>query len=247
MLVKSQVNYIQSLSQKKIREQEDVFVAEGPKIINELLMEGNAPLQHLYATTEWMELNRQLLTKLEPGKLVTVKESELARISFLSTPNQVLGVFAKPQFSFKFSLKGKLSLLLDTIQDPGNLGTIVRCADWFGVRQIVCTEDCADVFNPKTVQSTMGSISRVQVIYADVLDLLEKNKNLPLYAAVLGGKDIRDYQKIKEGIVMIGNESKGIRSSLLALPVNKITIPRKGGAESLNAAVAAGIILSHLT
>jgi TrmH family RNA methyltransferase len=247
MLVKSQVNYIQSLSQKKIREQEDVFVAEGPKIINELLGAGNTPLQHLYATTEWMELNRQLLTKLEPGKLVIVKESELARISFLSTPNQVLGVFAKPKFPFKFSLKGKLSLLLDTIQDPGNLGTIVRCADWFGVQQIVCTEDCADVFNPKTVQSTMGSISRVQVIYTDVLDLLEKNKNLPLYAAVLGGKDIHAYQKIKEGIVIIGNESKGIRSSLLALPVNKMTIPRKGGAESLNAAVAAGIILSHLT
>lgn len=247
MLVKSQVNYIQSLSQKKIREQEDVFVAEGPKIINELLGAGNTPLQHLYATTEWMELNRPLLTKLEPGKLVTVKESELARISFLSTPNQVLGVFAKPKFSFKFSLKGTLSLLLDTIQDPGNLGTIVRCADWFGIRQIVCTEDCADVFNPKTVQSTMGSISRVQVVYTDVLDLLEKNRDLPLYAAVLGGKDIHTYQKIKEGIVMIGNESKGIRSSLLALPVNKITIPRKGGAESLNAAVAAGIILSHLT
>ena len=143
-------------------------------------------------------------------------------------------------------IKGAISLALDTIQDPGNMGTIIRLADWFGIKNIFCSTNCVDVYNPKVVQASMGSISRVRVGYTDILSLLEENKEIPIYAAVLHGKDITKMEKINEGIIVIGNESKGINEEILKLANVQITIPGKGKAESLNAGVAAGIILSHL-
>lgn len=136
--------------------------------------------------------------------------------------------------------------MLDTIQDPGNLGTIIRCADWFGVNQIICSQDCVDVFNPKVVQSTMGSICRVQVIYEDLLSFIRANSKVPIYAATLNGYDISSQPAIQTGIILIGNESKGIGAELISMANHHITIPKRGKAESLNAAVATGIILSHL-
>ena len=136
--------------------------------------------------------------------------------------------------------------MLDTIQDPGNLGTIVRCADWFGVQQIICSRDCVDLYNPKVVQSTMGSISRVQVVYEDLSTFIHDHSPIPVYAATLKGNDVSKLPTITEGIILIGNESKGIEPELLSMVSHHITIPRKGNAESLNAAVATGIILSHL-
>jgi len=127
------------------------------------------------------------------------------------------------------------------------MGTILRCADWFGITQIICSEECADIFSVKVVQSSMGSISRVQVLYTDPDEFLKENSDAPIYAALLDGKSLYDYPKLKEGIIIVGNESKGIRPSLIGQGIHKITIPRKGQAESLNAAVATGIILSHLT
>jgi TrmH family RNA methyltransferase len=137
--------------------------------------------------------------------------------------------------------------VLDTIQDPGNLGTIIRIADWFGIGQIICSNDCADVYNPKVVQATMGSIGRVKVFYADLEEWLYKQKNIPIYATALEGKDITKMPVIREGMIVIGNESNGIHEGILALTNERITIPGKGKAESLNAAVATGIILSHLS
>ena len=242
MLIKSQVKYIQSLSHKKLRDSEGVFVAEGPKLINELLS-ARLPLQQLYAVKDWIDTQDQQLA----GSVTEISQSELERISLLQTPNQVLGIFTKPVFTANRPARNTLSLMLDTIQDPGNLGTIIRCADWFGISHIFCSTDCADAYNPKVVQATMGSIARVQVVYGELTAMLEQEPALPTYAAVLNGTDLRKLPPIQEGIIIIGNESKGVSENVLALCRNRITIPRHGQAESLNAAVATGIILSHIT
>ena len=143
-------------------------------------------------------------------------------------------------------IKGNLSLVLDAIRDPGNMGTIIRLADWFGIKNIFCSMDCADIYNPKVVQATMGSITRVRVEYTDLQTLLQKNNDVRIYASVLNGRDITKMEKLNEGIIVIGNESNGIRDEILKLANVQITIPGKGKAESLNAAVATGIILSHI-
>ena len=240
MLIKSQVKYIQSLSHKKLRDSEGVFVAEGPKLINELLS-AHLPLLELFAVKEWIEVQKPL-----PAAVTEISQGELERISQLQTPNQVLGIFKKPDFSANKPLRNTISIMLDTIQDPGNLGTIIRCADWFGISQVFCSTDCADAWNIKVVQATMGSIARVEVAYGSLEQWLEQDPDLPTYAAVLEGTDLRKHPHIKEGIIIIGNESKGISDAVLARCSNRITIPRHGQAESLNAAVATGIILSHL-
>jgi TrmH family RNA methyltransferase len=242
MLVKSQVKYIQSLSQKKERDEERVFIAEGPKIINELLQAPNVSPKQLFAVKDWVALH----TVKAGVQMTEVSQSELERISTLQAPNQVLGIFTRPVFG-DIRLQQKVSLMLDTIQDPGNMGTIIRCADWFGIDLIICSPECADVFNSKVVQSTMGSISRVQVIYEDLLSFMQEHTDIPVFATALDGIDINSQPTLKEGIILMGNESKGISPVLLAHCKERITIPRKGKAESLNAAVATGIILSKLT
>ena len=244
MLVKSKIKYIQSLSQKKLRQERGVFVAEGPKLIAELLNSGNTEIEEIFATQQWINENPHWAQTLA-GKVTTITQDDLTRISFLQTPNQVAGTFLQPRFP-ALDPRRKVSLMLDTIQDPGNLGTIIRCADWFGITQVICSHDCADAFNPKVVQSSMGSICRVQVAYEELSSFLHEHSAFPLYAATLEGSDITQHEKISEGFILIGNESRGIGPHLLALPHHAITIPRKGNAESLNAAVAAGIILSHL-
>ncbi len=245
MLVKSKVKYIQSLGQKKFREEEQVFIAEGPKIINELLAAKNIPLVSLFALQEWIDSNQTVIKAFERSLVEVIKEHDLQRISFLSTPNQVLGVFRKPVFP-PMEFKERITLVLDNIQDPGNLGTILRIADWFGVKGIVCSEATADIFNPKSVQSTMGSIGRVKVEYKDLQIFLRENDHPPIYGAMMNGISVADSGHIKEGMILIGNESKGINESLTGLIQHRITIPKTGEAESLNAAVATGILLSHL-
>ena len=238
MVTKSQVKYIQSLGHKKFRDEEGVFVAEGPKIVGELLQAPNLRLRELYALKEW--------NGAPPHVQVTeVAPSELERLSGLSTPNQVLAVFGKPSFPPPDWGAG-LCLVLDGIQDPGNLGTIVRIADWFGIGNIFASPDSADVFNPKAIQSTMGSIGRVNVVYGDPEAFLAKHPDLPLYAAVLEGQPLGEVGRVARGALVIGNESKGIRPGVMRLASRPITIPRVGQAESLNAAVATGIILSHM-
>ncbi len=247
MLVKSQVKYIQSLGQKKFREQEGVFVAEGPKLVDELLKSSNIRLLHIYATKEWLEdKNEASWVNSSPAPVIsTLRKGELERISGLATPNQVLAVCCKPVFGPP-SFADSVSLLLDGIQDPGNLGTIIRIADWFGISRVACSPDSADIFNAKAVQSTMGSISRVQVVYTDPETLIGQYPGLPVYAAALEGKSIYGMEPIRNGLIVIGNESKGIRRELLEKIPYPVTIPGHGRAESLNAAVAAGIVLSHL-
>jgi len=242
MISKTQAKYIQSLGQKKYRDQEGLFIAEGPKLVKELLQNKNARLEQLYALDEWIDENEKVLST---ANAVRINAGDLERISQLKTPNQVVAVFKKFESNAPIA-KGKISLVLDGIQDPGNLGTIVRIADWFGVDQIICSTDCADLYNPKVVQATMGSIARVNLFYTDLPMWLKQQAKIDIYASMLEGKDVTTMPAMKEGVIIIGNESKGIHKDLAEFANEKITIPKKGEAESLNAAIAAGIILSHL-
>ena len=180
-------------------------------------------------------------------EVTIVTQDELARISQLTVPNQVLAIVEKLPNSDEVIVKKELVLALDRIQDPGNLGTIIRIADWFGITKIYCNHDCADVYNPKVIQATMGSFSRVDVVYIDLLAWLTEMKGVAIYAAALDGDDVKLVGKISEGILVIGNESKGISQDVFALVTKRITIARRGRAESLNAAVATGIILERIT
>ena len=244
MLVKSQVKYIQSLGHKKFRDADGVFIAEGPKIVHELLQSDNLHLVHCFATDSWLH-EHDGMWKDKEKLFIRINEKELERISFHSTPNQVLAVFTKPVFN-KLHIPGGVILLLDTIQDPGNLGTILRTADWFGVRQIVCSEDTADVFNPKVVQSAMGSLVRVELKYTELRKYLIASQGTPVYAGSLDGDELKENIKMSKVMLLMGNESKGISPDLKALVSKKIRIPGKGGAESLNVAVATGIFLSRI-
>jgi TrmH family RNA methyltransferase len=241
MLVNSQVKYIQSLGQKKYRDEEGVFVAEGPKLVKELI-ESHVELTRVYALNEWIEENKDLLKSVN---VTAINETELERTSQLKTPNKVIAIVKKFEVN-EPGIKERISLVLDTIRDPGNLGTIIRIADWFGISQIICSTDCADMYNSKVVQATMGSIARVNVFYTDLPVWLTQRSDVRIYAAMLEGKDVTKMSTIKEGLIIIGNESTGIDKEVLQYSNEKISIPRKGSAESLNAAVATGIILSHL-
>ena len=243
MLVKQKIKYIQSLGQKKFRDEEGLFVAEGPKLVKELLEPGGSFVKEIYALQDWIEENKNLTGK---AIITEISEIELERISQLSTPNKVLAIVKQYDAAIPGNLKNSITLVLDTIQDPGNMGTIIRIADWFGIEQVVCSHDSADIYNSKVVQSTMGSIGRVKFYYTDLPQWLTSQKDIRIYAAALDGQDISTMKKINEGILIIGNESRGISPQVMNLANVKITRPKKGAAESLNAALAAGIILSHI-
>ena len=234
MLSKKVLKDIQSLALKKSRDENRLFIAEGPKIVEELLQAAPLQIEKIYATESWGK---------DRKGVEIVSEAELERMSSLKTPNQVLAVLH--QFEIHEPNASSFTLYLDTIQDPGNFGTIVRIADWFGVKDIVCSSGCADLYNPKVVQSTMASIARANVFYDKNESWLAK-QTAPVYAASLYGESIYSFSKTDTGILIIGNESKGIRKEFFALATQLITIPKKGEAESLNAAVATGILLSHL-
>lgn len=243
MLVKQKAKYIQTLGQKKFREQEGAFIAEGPKLVKELLEENATSVIEVFALKDWINDNEKLLERKE---VTAITEAELERISQLTTPNKVLAIVRQFDKDENIDVKDKITLVLDGIQDPGNLGTIIRIADWFGIEQIVCGTDSADCYNPKVVQATMGSIARVRIFYTDLEEWLAGQKDIRIYAAALEGQDVTTMKKIKEGIIIIGNEARGISEGVLKLANVKLTIPKKGKAESLNAAVAAGIVLGYV-
>ena len=243
MISKNQLKYIQSLGQKKPRDAENKFVAEGPKVVDELLAAKNCSVSQVLAVKEWI---RQRPEAGQHADITEITEDELKRISQLATPNQVLAIAEKISWVDEPVIKERISLVLDSIQDPGNLGTIIRTADWFGIATVFCSTDCADIYNPKVIQSTMGSITRVRVEYRDLSPWLTENSDTRSYAAVLDGRDVTKMEKLTEGIIVIGNESKGISKEIMGLVNVRVTIPGNGRAESLNAAVATGIILSHL-
>ncbi len=246
MLSKKIVKYIQSLSHKKFRDELGLFIAEGRKIVSEFLEQGIFNCKILCASENWLKENKKLLGNIPDANIYEANEESLQKISLLKTPNKVVGVFEKKTVQAKPVLIHKLTLLLDDIQDPGNMGTIIRIADWFGIENVFCSENCADNYNPKVVQATMGSLSRVNVLYTNLASLIETNKNISVYAAALSGSPLQDFKNVDQGFILIGNESKGISDELLRMASKRITIPQYGRAESLNAAVATGIILSHI-
>lgn len=239
MLSKNEVKFIQSLCHKKKRQEEGLFIAEGVKLVEEII-QSDYRVKKIFATDKWQSANRAI------NEITTlVSEGELVRISGLQTPNQVLAIVHQHILTEMPQLEGKLTLVLDGIQDPGNMGTIIRIADWFGINQIICSHNTVELYNPKVIQGTMGSFLRVKVLYENLSEILN-NIKVPVFGALLDGESVYDIQKPNEGIILIGNEGQGISKDLLPLISRPITIPKIGGAESLNAAVATGIILSHL-
>ena len=228
---------------KKFRTREGVFVAEGPKVVEDL-MEVMRP-KRLIATNEWIN-NKQT----DGIEIDIVTEEELARLSFLQHPQQVLAVFPilsnNQSKNYTKELKGKLTLALDSVQDPGNLGTIIRIADWFGIETIICSHETADVYNPKVVQATMGSIARVKVIYTDLQKTLKHlSESLPIYGTFLNGDNIYKSNLSNDGVIVMGNEGRGISKEVAKVITNRILIPNypegRKCADSLNVAIATAI------
>lgn len=239
MLSKNEVKDIQSLCHKKSRDEQGVFIAEGPKMLLELLEAGFEIVQ-AFALKGWIEKNKHY------ANLVTeINEIELAKISNLKTPNEAFVIAKKKAQQPEPITNGSLVLVLDELQDPGNLGTIIRIADWFGIKQIVASTNSVEQYNPKVVQATMGSVCRVDVWYKNLEDWLP-TLQVDVYGALLNGESVYKVEPVKEGVLVIGNESRGIGKELLPMISHPVTIPKIGEAESLNAAVATGIILSHL-
>ena len=238
MVSKSELKYIQSLSDKKVRLETGCFIAEGVKLVGEMIAAGY-PIRAIYALDSWDAPD----TSIEVNR---VEAFELEKMSLLQTPNQVVAVAKMPSKTDAINLTGKLTIVLDGIQDPGNLGTIIRIADWFGVQQIVASEDTVDVYNPKVIQATMGSFMRVSVAYKNIADWLP-TLQLPVYGALLEGENIFTTKLPTQGILVIGSEAKGIRENCIDFITHPVTIPKIGGAESFNAGVATGIIVAQLT
>lgn len=242
MLSKLEIKYIQSLSDKKSRTEHKQFIAEGPKIIADLLNEYPNEIVCIYGTENWLHKNDNLPKQVA---FRTIEDFELEKISALKTPQQVLAVVKMQRTPFISFKKDKWMLMLDGIQDPGNMGSIIRIADWFGVTAIYCTPNSSDLYNPKVVQAAMGSLLRIPVCYGDCETWLQ-DCPVPVYSTVLNGADIFKATPLPPGIVIIGNEGKGIRPEMLAHVSKALTIPKIGKAESLNAAVATGIMMAQL-
>lgn len=248
MLSKNQLRFIQSLAINKMREKSGMYIAEGEKIVGELLATDNN-IKHLFATPAWIEKNKKKIKKINT---IEIKDAELKKVSQLATPNEVLAIVQIPIHKiFADTIKDKLCLALDNIRDPGNLGTIIRIADWFGIENIVCSRQTVDCFNHKVVQSAMGSLLRVKVHYTTLETFLSdaSKNNVVIYGALLGGENIYSETLTNKGIIVIGNESKGISAIIQSHIQKKISIPayynNNSGAESLNAAIATAIICAE--
>ena len=242
MITRSDIKYIQSLAHKKFREEEQSFVIEGVKMVSELITGFPQLVVKIFAVQAWVAQYQEILPK--NIICIEVTEQDLSKISFLTTPQQVLCICRIPIFEEK--PMPRLTLLLDQIQDPGNLGTIIRTCDWFGIDQVICSPDTADVFSPKVVQSSMGSILRVNVRYLNLDEYVDDHPGIEICAASLDGDPLTEFTCSHPSFLVIGNESKGISASILKRATKKIFIPRVGKAESLNAAVATGILLSNI-
>lgn len=235
MLSKSQIKLITSLKQKKYRQQHGFFVVEGVKTITELL-NSNLKLHKLYSTESF---------NINAKDEVIISDSDLKRISYLKTPNKALAIFKMP--TQKSIEKTGLIVALDAIRDPGNLGTIIRLCDWFGVKELVCSIETVDCFNPKVIQATMGSITRVNVSYVD-LEVFLKEIEVPVFGAFMEGQNVYSKALPEQGVLVMGNEANGVSKQIESIVTEKVSIPRFGdlqATESLNVATATAILLSE--
>lgn len=244
MLSKNDIKHIRSLSLAKNRKAYNCFIAEGNKVVHELL-EGGLNILNIYGVQE----NELFHSK---NNFLKISEKELNRMSQLKSPNDVLAIVEIPKVELPLAedLSKTFVLACDRIQDPGNLGTIVRTADWFGIEYVLCSKECADIYGPKALQATMGSISRVNVLYVDLPlilnELLNDVPTLNIISTSLKGVNLSDFEAPNNGVIVLGNESKGISQEIQAISNVLLKIPGKGKAESLNVSVAAGIVISAL-
>lgn len=244
MLSKPQIRVITSLQQKKFRREHGLFIVEGVKSVTEFL-HSDYSVQRIYHTAQ----AAAKLPKIPQNiKSVEIDEPTLKRISALKTPQGVLALVDVPAYAplTVDILRQGFHLVLDEIQDPGNLGTIIRTADWFGLKRVICSMDSVDAYNPKTVQASMGSLARIQIHYADVANLVAHSP-VPVFGAVLDGSPIYDMDFGQQGLVVLGNEGNGIGPDVLPHITRHVTIPRVGHAESLNVAVSAALFCAELT
>lgn len=244
MLSKNKIKYIKSLELKKNRKDEKVFVAEGHKSVDELLTVFSCKI--IVATSEWIGRHENINAQ----EIIEVSEEELAKASFLKNPQAVLAVFSQPEYKLDLTLpQTSLCLALDDVQDPGNLGTILRVADWFGIENVFCSPGTADIYNPKTVQATMGAISRVRVHYCDLAAFISSLKDVNVYGTFLDGKNMYDSPLSENGLIVMGNEGNGISAQIEELVNSKLFIPNfpagRATSESLNVAMATGIICAE--
>ena len=234
---KNQLKLITSLSQKKYRQKHDLFIAEGVKVLNELL-NSTIEIETLFCTDDFE-------ATISEEKVVRISETELKKVSTLKSPNKALGIFKIPKE--KTVQNSGLTIALDAINDPGNLGTIIRLCDWFGVTQLVCSKDTVDCYNQKVVQASMGSLTRVSIHYTDLENYITKS-NLDTFIADMDGENVYKTKLPKEGILIMGNEANGVSKEIKSLLQYKISIPRFGETqetESLNVATATAILLSE--
>lgn len=243
-LSKNRIKYIRSLEQKKNRKTDKVFLAEGPKLVGELL--GHFPCQFLLATPEWLACHRPSCVV----DITEVTEEELARASLLKTPQQVLAVFRQPEEETDATvIRHSLCLALDDVQDPGNLGTIIRLADWFGIEHIFCSPNTVDAYSPKTVQATMGGLARVKLHYTPLPELIRSLEGMPIYGTFLDGKNMYEQPLSANGLIVMGNEGNGIGKEVGALINRKLYIPNypasRETSESLNVAMATAVVCAE--
>ena len=245
MLSKKLIAHIRSLKLKKFRDESGEFLVEGPKTVSELLKSG-WEVRNIICTEEFYTEKRALINDTGT-EMSIVSFSELKKASILSTPNKVLAIASYPTYYPNTKiLNNRFLLALDQIRDPGNLGTIVRTADWFGVNQIVCSNDSADIFNPKVIQSTMGSFLRVRVSYTNLPEFISENDDYLVAGAFLEGESVYDFDESEKTILIVGNESQGISKEVQDMIGRRLTVPSPSGrTESLNAAIAASLIISE--
>jgi RNA methyltransferase, TrmH family len=250
MLSKNRTRFLISLRKKKVREEEGLFIIEGDKLVREFLSAG-IRMRMLVAKREFiLSLDKAAIE--QSGEIEEATFDDLKIVSTMKTPHNALAVIPVPGIEFNAELlTGKLIVALDCIQDPGNLGTIIRAAAWFGIETIVCSPDSVDVYNPKVVQASMGALLHVNVYYSDINSLAQTalSKEIPVYGTVLDGESIYSATLKKSGIIILGNESKGISPGLLPLITNRLMIPGAGsskpGIESLNVGMAASVVFSE--
>lgn len=244
MLSKNKIKYIHSLELKKNRKEEKVFVAEGHKLVGDLLTHFHCKL--LIGTSEWLKRN----APFEADEIIEVTPEELSKASFLKNPQEVLALFEQPEYYIDPSvIKESLCLALDDIQDPGNLGTIIRLADWFGIEHIFCSQNTADVYNPKTVQATMGGIARVKLHYCSLTELIAGLNETPVYGTFLNGDNIYTRKLSQKGLIVMGNEGNGVCQEIEKMITQRLYIPNypqeRDTTESLNVAIATAIVCAE--
>ena len=244
MLSKNKIKYIHSLELKKNRKEEQAFVAEGHKLVGDLL--GHFPCRLLVATRAWLDRNPDV----EAMEIIEVNQEELTRASLLKTPQEVLAVFEQPEYSIQPEVvERSLCLALDDVQDPGNLGTIIRLADWFGIEHIFCSLGTVDVYNPKTVQATMGALARVKLHYVDLPSIIASMPSVPIYGTFLDGNNIYAETLSVNGLIIMGNEGKGVSPEVSKLVNKRLYVPNypseRVTSESLNVAVATAVVCAE--